>query len=137
ARHPSRDLAVHRVARPAGAHPPRFEFGSGRVGRERTISWEECPATSAGHSPCLREVNVTDGRRSPLPSPDTVVCQERVARHLAFCPTPAPVTIRSGVLLVRTVVTGSTVEVSPERANDGLSLGSCVQAPQQSQPPPR
>ena len=80
--------------------PTRFEFGSGRVGRERTISREECPATSAGHSPCLREVNVPDGRRSPLPSPDTVVCQERVARHLAFCPTPAPATIRYGVPLV-------------------------------------
>jgi hypothetical protein len=46
------------------------------VGRERTVSREECPATSTGHSPCLREVNVPDGRRSPLPSPDTVVCQK-------------------------------------------------------------
>jgi hypothetical protein len=71
------------------------------VGRERNVSREECPATSAGHSPCLREVNVPDGRRSPLPSPDTVVCQERVARHLAFCPTPAPATIRYGVLAVK------------------------------------
>src|SRR5438067_5894176 len=98
---------------PAGSYPPRFELGSGWVGRERTLSREESAATSAGHSPCLREVNVPDGRRSPLPSPDTVVCQERVARHLAFCPTPAPATIRYGVLLVRAVVTGSIVEVSP------------------------
>jgi hypothetical protein len=83
-----------RSSGPAGSHPPRFEFGSGRVGRERTISREESAATSAGHSPCLHEVNVPDGRRRPLPSPDTVVCQKRVARHLAFCPTPAPAIIR-------------------------------------------
>src|SRR2546421_3841443 len=85
---------------PAGSDPPRFEFGSGWVGRERTISREESAATSAGHSPCLREVNVPDGRRSPLPSPDTVVCQKRVARPLPFCPPPAPATIRYGVPLV-------------------------------------
>src|SRR5207244_12715609 len=82
---------------PVGSYPPRFEFGSGRVGRGQTISREESAATSAGHSPCLREINVPDGRRSPLPSPDTVVCQERVARHLAFCPTPAPATVRYDV----------------------------------------
>ncbi len=76
------------------------------MGRERTVSREECPATSAGHSPCLREVNVPDGSGSRLPLPDTVVCQERVARHLAFCPTPAPVTIRYGVRLVRTGESG-------------------------------
>jgi hypothetical protein len=29
------------------------------------------------------------------------VCEERVARHLAFCPTPAPATIRYGVSLLR------------------------------------
>jgi transcriptional regulator with XRE-family HTH domain len=69
------------------------------VGRERTISREECPATSAGYSPCLREVPGPDDGRRPLPSPDTVACQERVARHLAFCPTPAPATIRFGVAL--------------------------------------
>jgi hypothetical protein len=50
---------------PAGSHPPRFEFGSGWVGRERTISRDDCLGTSAGHSPCLCEVNVPDGRRSP------------------------------------------------------------------------
>ncbi len=49
------------------------------------------------------------------------MCQERVARHLAFCPTPAPVTIRYGILLVRTVVTGTTVEVSPRASQRGLS----------------
>jgi hypothetical protein len=97
---------------PAGSRPPRFEFGSGRVGRERTISREESAATSAEHSPCLREINVPDGSRSLLPSPDTVLCQERVARHLAFCPTPAAATIRYGVPLVRTAnsATLSTTE---------------------------
>src|SRR5437899_12574188 len=72
------------------------------VCRGRHVSREECPTTSAGHSPCLREVNVPDGSRSPLPSPDTVVCQERVTRHLAFCPTPAPATIRYAVPSART-----------------------------------
>src|SRR5207245_4203934 len=63
---------------------------------------EECPGHLVRHSPCLREVNVPYGRRSSLPSTDTVVCQERVTRHLAFCPTPAPATIRYGIPLVRT-----------------------------------
>jgi hypothetical protein len=73
-----------------------FVFTPAKGGPRQTISREESAATSAGHSPCFREVNVPDGRRSPLPSPDTVVCQERVARHLAFCPTLAPATIRVG-----------------------------------------
>jgi hypothetical protein len=103
----------------AGSRPPRFELGSGWVGRERTISREECPATSAGHSPCLREVNVPDGRRSPLPSPDTVVCQERVARHLAFCPTPAPVTIRYGVPLVTTANPATLSTMGDREVADG------------------
>jgi hypothetical protein len=89
------------------------------VGRERTISREECPATSAGHSSCLREVNVPDGRRSPLPSPDTVVCQERVARHLAFCPTPAPVTIRYGVPLVTTANPATLSTMGDREVADG------------------
>ena len=89
------------------------------MGRERTISREESAATSAGHSPCLREVNVPDGRRSPLPSPDTVVCQERVARHLAFCPTPAPVTIRYGVPLVRTANPATLSTMGDREVADG------------------
>src|SRR2546421_9289067 len=104
---------------PAGSYPPRFELGSGRVGRERTISREESAATSAGHSPCLREVNVPDGRRSPLPSPDTLVCQERVARHLAFCPTPAPATIRYGVSLVTTANPATLSTVGDREVTDG------------------
>jgi hypothetical protein len=97
--------------------PPRK--GEGFVGRGRTVSREESAATSAGHSPCLREINVPDGRRSPLPSPDTVVCQKRVARHLAFCPTPAPATIRYGVPLVRTANPATLSKMGEREVPDG------------------
>ena len=104
---------------PAGRPGALFVFTSG----ERWVEADYKPGRVGRHLgrafPCLGKFNFPDGRRSPLPPPDTVVCQERVTRHLAFCPARAPATIRYGVPLVTTANPAALSTRGDREAADG------------------